>query len=554
MLTSPIRFRYAIAALWGLGFASIGAAQPPDFFGGRGGPGGPGRGGVREPVRLVQQFDQNGDKILDAAERKAAREYLSTQPRPGRRPRGRGPFGPGGNPEPPAPGPKLSPADVKQSSDEPLYDITVLRTLFLEFESADWEKELADFYDTDVEVPARLTVDGKHYPDIGVRFRGASSFMMVPEGRKRSFNLSMNFVHEGQRLGGYRTLNLLNANQDPTFLRTVLFHQIARQYIPAPKANHVRVVINGESWGIYVNAQQFNSEFTKEWFSSTKGRRWKVPGSPGGRGGLAYVGDDAATYKRLYEIKTKNEPKAWADLIRLCKVLNETPPEKLEAALEPLLDIDGVLKFLALDKTFINNDGYWTRASDYSIYQDEKGRFHVIPHDANETFQPAERGGRGFALRSGPPKRPGPDGFPGPGGRGPGGAFPIPGGPPGEQKVDLDPFEGADDANKPLLSKLLAVPALRARYLSYMKNMAETWLDWNRLEPLIAQYQALIAPDVRRDTRKLGSNEAFTQAVRENIPGQGFGPFGPAMGLKVFAERRREYLLNHTEVRKAPRL
>ena len=32
----------------------------------------------------------------------------------------------------------------------------------------------------------------------------------------------------------------------------------------------------------------------------------------------------------------------------------------------------------------VNSDGYWTRASDYSIYQDEKGRFHVIPHDMNE--------------------------------------------------------------------------------------------------------------------------------------------------------------------------
>ena len=29
------------------------------------------------------------------------------------------------------------------------------------------------------------------------------------------------------------------------------------------------------------------------------------------------------------------------------KVLNETPPDKLEAALAPLLDIDGVLRFLA---------------------------------------------------------------------------------------------------------------------------------------------------------------------------------------------------------------
>jgi hypothetical protein len=35
-----------------------------------------------------------------------------------------------------------------------------LRTLFLEFENADWEKELSDFHGTDVEVPAKLIVDG----------------------------------------------------------------------------------------------------------------------------------------------------------------------------------------------------------------------------------------------------------------------------------------------------------------------------------------------------------------------------------------------------------
>jgi hypothetical protein len=45
------------------------------------------------------------------------------------------------------------------------------------------------------------------------------------------------------------------------------------------------------------------------------------------------------------------------------RVLNETPPERLEAALAPLLDIDGALKFLALDDALVNSDGYWTRAS-----------------------------------------------------------------------------------------------------------------------------------------------------------------------------------------------
>jgi spore coat protein CotH len=74
-------------------------------------------------------------------------------------------------------------------------------------------------------------------------------------------------------------------------------------------------------------------------------------------------------------LKSKEDPKAWAALIELCKVLNETPTDKLEAALKPILDIEGALKFLALENVLINSDGYWTRASDYLIYRDEKGHF-----------------------------------------------------------------------------------------------------------------------------------------------------------------------------------
>jgi spore coat protein CotH len=220
-----------------------------------------------------------------------------------------GPGGPGGRgprfgsrqdrASTPQDGAKITPADVKSFPDAPLYASNVLRTIFLEFESADWEKELADFKNTDVEVPAKVTVDGKTYSEVGVHFHGASSYMMVGEGQKRSLVLSLDFVHPEQQLGNYRKLNLLNSHEDPSFLRTVLSLQIARDSFPAPQANFVRVVINGESWGIYVNQQHFNKEFTKEAFGSAKGARWKVPGSPDGHGGLEYLGEDAAPYKRI---------------------------------------------------------------------------------------------------------------------------------------------------------------------------------------------------------------------------------------------------------------
>lgn len=555
---------------------------PPGFmppFGGPGGPRGPGGFGpmgMRQETKLVKQFDKDGDKRLNAEERKAAREFLQKQRTeqgaggPGGR---RGGFGPGRfgmNQEPGKPGMKVSREDVKSAGDAAAYDEKVLRTFFMQFENADWEKELGDFVNTDVEVPATVMIDGKEYKDVGAHFRGASSLMMVAEGSKRSINLSFNWKHQKQSFGGYHTYNLLNGHEDASFIRPALYSHIAREYIPAPKANFVRIVINGENWGIYESVQQFNKEFLEENFGATQGARWKVPGSPFGKAGLEYLGEDVEPYKKLYEIKTKDSAESWRPLIRLCKILNETPPEKLEEALAPMLDIDATLKFLALDIALINNDGYWVRASDYSIYMDTKGKFHIIPHDANETFVNA--GGPGFGgpgrrpfnrasgtnnTTAGGTNAPTRDEFM-PAGA-PGGFRPEAGfGPPPWANamrsggVEIDPLTGLDEASKPLRSKLLAVPALKARYLGYVREIAEKWLDWNRLGPIARQYHELIAEHVKADTRKLESYEDFEKSLEgepatQASPGnERRGPGGPKISLKTFADKRRAYLLKVT--------
>lgn len=540
----------------------------PPFGPGGFGPGG-GPGGMNRETKLVKDFDKDGDGRLNTGERKAARESLKNQGGgrgfggPGGR---RGGFGPGAqSSEPTKPGPKMSPTDVKPIVSAPIYDPLTVRTFFLEFENDDWEKELADFNNTDVEVPAKVIVDGKAYPDVGVHFRGATSFMFAGEGRKRPLNLSFDFVHKDQNLGGYRTFNLLNAHEDPSYLRAMLYLEIARDYLPAAKANFVRVVINGEYWGIYTSAQQFNKDFVQDWFGTTKGARWKVPGSPGGRGGLEYLGDDAADYRQTYTIKTKDSPEVWADFIKMCRALNETDVEQLPDAVEPLLDVDGALRFLAIEVALVNGDGYWTRASDFNIYEDKSGKFHILPHDVNEAM--SSSGGPGFGGPGGP----------GRGGRRDGGAFgPNAGraagtntatrpnfgsgfrGGPGGGGIELDPLVGLTDSSKPLRSRLLAVPEYRARYLGYVRDIAERWLEWDKqLGPLARKYHDLIADDVKMETRKLVTQEAFDQSLGNTSTtsnpqaGEDRGPGGAKMSLRDFAQRRRAFLLNHAEVKAA---
>ena len=298
----------------------------------------------------------------------------------------------------------------------------------------------------------------------------------------------------------------------------MLYNHIAREYLPAPKANFVRVVINGESWGVYPSVQQFNKDFARDFNGTPDGARWKSP--PQGRGGLQYLGDDPALYKRAYEIKSKDDPAAWTALVDLARVLNTTPPDRLEAALAPILDVDETLRFLAVDVALVNGDGYWTRGSDFSLFRDPKGRFHITTHDANETFS----GGRGFGPGQGlvaplaDPLSARGHATGGRGGRGPwraGGA-------------DLDPLVGLDDATKPLRSKLLAVPALRERYLGYVRDIATKWLDWQRLGPIAEGYTRSSPPTSRRTRRSWIAYEAFESGL-------------PA--LKSFAERRRAVLL-----------
>jgi hypothetical protein len=594
-----------------------GGGGPGGGFGGPGrGPGGPGGGGGPggpngPDLAIVQEYDRDGDGRLNASERVAAREaVISNRESGGRRGPGGGRGGPGGGrggpgggrggprfTNPGTPGESVSPSDVTGYHDQGLYDRTVLRTLFLEFENEDWEKELADFKPTDVEIAANLIVDGKPYRDVGVSFRGSSSFFMVPEGLKRSLNLSIDFVHQDQRLYGYRSLNLLNCNGDASMMSSALYSTIASQRIATPKVNFVKVVINGESWGLYCSSQQFDKDFLKENFGTTGGARWKVSGSPRGDGGLRYLGEEFEPYRQRFEIKSKDKESSWRDLIQLCKVLNETPADQLEQALDPLLDIDGVLWFLAVDVALINSDGYWVRASDYNLYQDPTGKFHVLPHDMNEAFRGARGGGGpgGPGGRGGGPPGFGPPGFGPPGfgpppdrgggdrpregdrrigdgaeGRGAGGpgrgGFDRGGpperggrgrgGPPGgsgrggpERNVELDPLVGIEDAAKPLRSKLLANEKLRTRYLQHVRTIAEQWLNWDRIGPHVADSRKLLEEEVAKDTRKLFKTEDFLAATSPAAVGED----NSLTGVRAFAQRRANYLLGHEAISELPK-
>lgn len=513
----------------------------PDPFGGPPpGPGVFGRTGARpgrQDLELVEQFDGDGDGKLDSDERAKARVFVKEnrqqqggpRGRRGGRRGGRG-AGPGGEMPTPEPGPKVAIEDATTYPGHDLYDTSVLRTYFLNFDNDGWESELEDFYHTDVELPAKLTVDGEVYKGVGVSFRGNSSFFSVATGMKRSLGVSIDFTRGSQRLGGYKTLNLLNAHTDPSFLREVLFNAIARDYLPAPRANLVKVVINGESWGVYVNSQQTNKEFISQWYGSPRGTRWKVPPDMSGDAALVWLGPDIDSYRNSYEIKSKESASAWQGLIALCEALETMTDEQVVGELDGSFNIDGALWFLALDNVFGDGDGYFSRGSDYLIFQDPKHRrFHLFPHDSNETFHLS--GGRGPGGRG----RRGGD-------RGDRGGF--------DQRptsTQRDIFLGSNDDRRPLTRRFFAIPELKARYVAHLHTIIDESLDWQKLAPTVTGLRDLIADEIAADTRKLTSTEAFEGSLESD---EGGGGFRRVPGLRSFVEARRTFLLDHEWLKK----
>ena len=104
--------------------------------------------------------------------------------------------------------------------------------------------------------------------------------------------------------------------------------------------------------------------------------------------------------------------------------------------------------------------------------------------------------------------------------------------------ADLDPLIGMDDPRKPLRSRLLAVPALKSRYLKNVRAIAENWLDWQKLKPIVDQYRSLIEPELEADTRKLTSLASFKKSVSDIEATGTAAPRGrPSLGLNALRNK-----------------
>jgi len=122
-----------------------------------------------------------------------------------------------------------------------LYTSDKVMTMELQFYDANYMELLMRNKEKEIDIPAKLIVnDTIIFDSVGVRYKGNSSYN-IPN-KKKPFNISIDSYNQGQRLFGFKTINLNNGFVDPTFMREMLATEIFGNYLPTIKAGYVYIL------------------------------------------------------------------------------------------------------------------------------------------------------------------------------------------------------------------------------------------------------------------------------------------------------------------------
>ena len=231
--------------------------------------------------------------------------------------------------------------------------------------------------------------DGVHFDtidNVGFRLRGNTS----RTAEKKSYKVSFNTYEPGRKWKNLEKLNLNSEHNDPSVSRAkICWDYLKDMGLPFSRANHVNLYINGQFFGLYLNVENIDEQFTKLRFGNNDGNLYKClyPAD------LVFAGDNQELYKkeifgrRPYELQNNLNSDDYSDLVKLIKILNNTPSADLPCKLESVLEVDNVIRLLAFDVLTANWDGPVYNKNNFYLYKNQKsGKFEMMPFDLDNTL------------------------------------------------------------------------------------------------------------------------------------------------------------------------
>jgi len=401
------------------------------------------------------------------------------------------------------------------------YAIEHIPEVRLYFSQANWDEILDSLYVEGelARLGADLIIDANTYKDVGVRYKGFSSFSS--ERDKNPFNIDLDYVYQNQNHQGYKKIKLSNVIQDPSFVREVLSYEIARKYMPASLANYANVYVNDTLIGLYSNVEAVNGDFLEKHYGDSEDTFFKCnPETIDLNGENANLSDSPGesidAYSPLYKLKS-DEQEGWNELYEFIDILNNSPSD-----ISSVLNIDQTLWMHAFNYALINFDSYIGYAQNYYLYKDQSGKFNPILWDLNMSFASyrltdASDHWDGFSIA---------------------------------EAKEMDPLQHLNSFSvhpRPLIRNVLNNESHKRMYLAHLRTIMEENFD-NQEYALRADYmQNLIDASVLADTNKFYSYDDFNANLNSTVSDLVDYP-----GITDLMNDRSVYLSSYTGISGAP--
>jgi putative membrane-bound dehydrogenase-like protein len=342
-----------------------------------------------------------------------------------------------------------------------------------------------------------VTLEGKTFQGVRLRYAGNASYMASAAGLKRSFLVDLDGA-DPPEFHGLHALQLQSGALDPTKAREALAFTLFREAgVPAPRTVLAEVTlmipaVHEKAYlGLYTLVEPVDRAFLKDRFGTDKGMLLR----PQGLRGLDFLGDDWEKYRGPYRPLTEPMPDEAKRLIEFVRLVQQGDDERFRKVIAEYLDVDRFLRFMAVQSLIANADGFFTLNYNYSMFLDPKtSRFVLIPGDQELSFA-------NFLMMGS-----------------------------AEQLMDMSLARPYGGQNR-LVDRLLAMPDVREAHQKIVKDLATTVFRKDRLLADASAFEGA--------TKAILEREAAARAERAEPP-VGFGPAGAptAPDLRTFAEKR----------------
>ena len=286
-------------------------------------------------------------------------------------------------------------AGPRVTADE-VFDGTRVRRFELTVAAADWEWLQAHARDEQY-VPADLRYGEATLGRIGLRYKGAVGSLALcfdQQGNRTCPKLSMKLDFdqyvEGQRFAGLEHLNFHAMSRDPSHMKERLGYDLFRAAgVPAPRATHARLVVNGEDLGLFALVEAVDGEFVEDHFGAVDG----------GEGNLYKevwpVHAEAAPY--VAALETNAATPRVERMVRFAGALAGADASTFGGVIDAWTDRPTLVSYLAVDRLIDHWDGFvgWycnpsgTSCGNHNYYwYEETGRDRVwlLPWDLDNTM------------------------------------------------------------------------------------------------------------------------------------------------------------------------